>query len=56
MVTIILTAIALFMLGSAKYKITGKNWFRSGIETLIIGGIAASAAYIVGYLLAGLLH
>jgi len=50
---IILTAIALFMLGSTKVKITGKHWFLSGIETLLIGGFAAVAAYLVGYLLAG---
>src|SRR3989344_3116019 len=47
-ISIVLTAIALFVLGGAKYKITGKGWFKSGIETLIIGGLAASGAYFVG--------
>lgn len=54
LITILLTAISLFLLGAFKVKITGKNWLKSGIETLIIGGLAAGAAYIVGYLMAGL--
>lgn len=52
--SLILTAIALFILGSIKSKITGKNPIKSGIEMLIIGGIAAGAAYYVGYLISGL--
>lgn len=50
----ILTAITLFALGALKVKITGKNWLKSGFEMLMVGGIAATAAYIIGYLLAGL--
>ncbi len=53
-VTIILTAIALFFLGSFKVKITGKNWVYSGMETLVIGGVAAGAAFLVGKLLSGM--
>jgi VIT1/CCC1 family predicted Fe2+/Mn2+ transporter len=37
-----------------KVRITGKNWFLSGLETFVIGGITASAAYGVGVLLGGL--
>jgi VIT1/CCC1 family predicted Fe2+/Mn2+ transporter len=48
-----LTALTLFVLGAQKVRITGKNWLMSGTETLIIGGIAASAAYLVGKLLSG---
>lgn len=44
----ILTGIAMFSLGAVKTKITGKNWLRSGLEMLLIGGIAATAAYFVG--------
>ncbi len=47
------TAAALFVLGALKVKITGQNWIKSGLETLVIGGISA-AAYTVGVLLAGL--
>ncbi len=48
------TAAALFVLGALKVKITGQNWIKSGLETLVIGGIAAAAAYAVGVLLGGL--
>lgn len=53
-VSIFLTLIALFVLGSVKSKITNKSWLLSGIETLIIGGIAASAAYGIGFWISGL--
>jgi VIT1/CCC1 family predicted Fe2+/Mn2+ transporter len=50
----LLTAITLFALGAIKVRITGKNWFKSGLETLLVGGLAAAAAYAVGRLLGGL--
>ena len=53
-ISIILTVIALFILGIIKSKITNKNWFKSGIETLVIGGIAAIVAYGIGYFVASL--
>jgi hypothetical protein len=34
--------------------ITERNWFRSGMEMLIAGGVAAGVAYLMGYLLQGL--
>lgn len=49
-----LTALALFILGTLKVKITDRGWLLSGLETLIVGGIAASAAYTVGIVLSGL--
>ena len=49
-----LTGATLFGLGALKTSITGKNWFVSGIEMLLVGGIAAVAAYVVGLLLGGL--
>jgi len=54
LVACILTGITLFTLGALKVRVTGKNWARSGIEVLLIGGITAAAAYGVGYLLSGL--
>jgi vacuolar iron transporter family protein len=53
-VACVLTGITLFTLGAIKVKVTGKNWAHSGFEVLIIGGITAAAAYLVGYLLSGL--
>ena len=52
--SIILTAIALFILGVFKARVTHKHWLYSGAEVLIIGGLAATAAFIVGKFLAGL--
>ncbi len=48
------TAITLFVLGAMKVGVTGRNWIRSGLEMLAVGGIAAVAAYGVGVLLRGL--
>lgn len=48
------TAATLFALGSIKSRITGQNWLRSGLEMLVIGGVAAAAAYGVGVALGGL--
>ena len=50
----ILTAITLFILGALKVKVTMKSWFKSGFEMLLVGGIAAIAAYVIGKLLSGL--
>ncbi|MGQ9590686.1 MAG: VIT1/CCC1 transporter family protein [Planctomycetota bacterium] len=49
-----LTALTLFALGALKVWVTGRNWLRSGAETLLVGGIAAAAAFAVGRLLSGL--
>ena len=48
------TAATLFTLGAMKVRITGKSWLLSGLETLVIGGVAAAAAYAIGVLLGGL--
>lgn len=50
----VLTGLTLFILGALKVKITTKNWFLSGLEMLIVGGVAAAVAFGIGTLLAGL--
>lgn len=50
----VLTGMTLFGLGAFKTTITGKNWIKSGTEMLLVGGIAAVAAYCIGLLLGGL--
>ncbi|MFZ5989532.1 MAG: VIT1/CCC1 transporter family protein [Bacillota bacterium] len=50
----VLTGVTLYTLGAVKGRITGNNWIKSGFEMLIVGGVAAAAAYGVGLLLAGL--
>ncbi len=50
-ITIFLTALSLFAVGTLKAYITKKNPIRSGLETFLIGGFAASVAFLVGFLL-----
>lgn len=49
-----LTALALFVIGALKTLIVERPFWRSGLETLLMGGLAATVAYAVGYLLRGL--
>ena len=49
-----LVGVTLFTLGAVKTKITGRPWLGSGLETLVVGGITAAAAWGVGKLLGGL--
>lgn len=49
--SIVLTGVAFFLIGSVKGRIVQKPLIRSGMSTLLIGGIAASVAFVVGYLL-----
>ena len=53
-ISLLLSAIALFTLGSLKYRITGKHWLRSGFEMVLVGSMAAGAAYLVGKIVAGI--
>jgi len=50
----VLTGLTLFGMGALKVKITERNWFKSGIEMLLVGGLAAGAAYGIGVALGGL--
>lgn len=49
-----LSGLALFGLGAAKVMVTKLNPIRSGLEMLIVGGLAAGVAYVVGALLKGM--
>lgn len=53
-VSLALSGLALFGLGAAKVLVTGLNFFKSGLEMLLVGGLAAGVAYGVGALLKGL--
>jgi len=44
-------AFTFLIIGALKSVITGSLWLRSSLETLFIGGIAASLAYLIGSLL-----
>jgi len=47
----VLTGIVFFTIGAAKSKWSLTSWGRSGLETFVVGSIAASLAYAVGYFL-----
>lgn len=50
-VSLLLSALALFGLGAAKVFVTRLNPLRSGLEMLVVGGLAAAVAYLIGALL-----
>ncbi len=47
----LLTGGAFFAVGAVKGRFVERPWYRSGVETLGLGGLAAMLAYFVGYLL-----
>jgi vacuolar iron transporter family protein len=53
-ITLALSGLALFGLGAAKALFTKRSALRSGIEMLLVGGLAAAVAYVVGALLKGI--
>ena len=48
---IVFTGVALFTIGALRVIFTGRNIFFSGMEMLLVGGVAAAIAYWVGYAL-----
>jgi len=53
-ITVVATLLALFVVGMVKSRFSVKKWYWSGLETVFIGGLAAGIAYLVGFLLKGL--
>jgi vacuolar iron transporter family protein len=49
------TSVAFLLIGSLKSRWSVRSAWRSGLETLVIGGIAAGLAYAAGHVLASLL-
>ena len=47
--SIVSVCFAFFLVGMIKGKIVKKSMIRSGVNTLIIGGIAAIVAYLIGF-------
>ena len=52
--TCVATLVALYIVGAVKSKFSDRHWLISGLETALIGGLAAVIAYVVGYFLRGL--
>lgn len=49
---VLITLIGLFVLGVVKTRYTLRHWFRSGVEVLVVGCIAALVGYGIGNLFA----
>lgn len=49
--SVALTAIVFFVIGSVKSMWSTSTWWRSGLTTLLVGGFAASLAYVVGLII-----
>lgn len=47
----LITGFAFFMVGAIKSQFVSKPWYVAGTETLLLGGSAASLAYLIGNLL-----
>jgi VIT1/CCC1 family predicted Fe2+/Mn2+ transporter len=52
--SIAIVSVAMFSVGAARSRFIKKNWIRSGLEMLFIGGFAATVAYFTGELLKGI--
>ncbi|PWT95915.1 MAG: hypothetical protein C5B55_00680 [Blastocatellia bacterium] len=49
--SILMTGLVFFTIGSLKSRWSTASWWRSGLSTFFVGGIAATLAYVVGWLL-----
>jgi VIT1/CCC1 family predicted Fe2+/Mn2+ transporter len=49
--SVVLTLATLFFVGAAKTVVTGRSWWRSGAEAILIGALAAAATFAAGWLL-----
>ena len=46
----LIVGLSLFSIGASRGSLTKKSWFKSGLEMLIVGGVATVVAYLVGFL------
>ena len=50
-VSLVVSVLALFVLGSWKGRVTGRSWRRDGLQLVAIAGLAALAAALIGIVL-----
>jgi VIT1/CCC1 family predicted Fe2+/Mn2+ transporter len=53
-ISLAVTLIVFFVIGSLKSRVLAVSWWRGGLETLVTGGLAAAMAYAVGVFLKNL--
>jgi VIT1/CCC1 family predicted Fe2+/Mn2+ transporter len=49
--SVVMTAVVFFVIGAVKSRWSTASWVRSGISTLLVGGVAAALAYVAGLVL-----
>ena len=49
-----MTAVAFFVVGGIKSRFVEQSWWKSGLETLAVGSVAASLAFVCGWALSGI--
>ena len=49
--SVAITLVALLLFGGVKGRLTGAGTLRSGLQTVLIGGLAAGVAYLLARLL-----
>ena len=52
--SVVMAGLTFFAIGAAKSRFVEQRWWWGGLETLLIGGVAAGLAYGIGTLLKGL--
>ncbi len=53
--SIVLTGAGFFAIGACKSKVVSQSWLREGVQTVMVGGVAAAIAFAIGWALRGLL-
>lgn len=46
-----LTGVVFFVIGAVKSRWSPQGWLKSGLETFVVGAVAAGLSYVIGYLL-----
>lgn len=51
LISCIITGITLFFVGALRQIVTGVKWYMGGFEMLFVGGLSATVAYLLGWML-----
>ncbi len=51
LISCIITGITLFFVGALRQIVTGVKWYKGGFEMLFVGGLSATVAYLIGWMI-----